>query len=366
MQRLDSLKTDLEKEAFDSVDIIICVDDTAPIVLFPNQARHGPQYLTLIELQGSVIQRPRPESLASNRIYDALECNPPTLALDFVKNFDTMLRAKRIPVPGITPDYPQFVRDVLGDDVYNSYFDTPSEPTTLETPLFEPVAFTRSAGFSEFMHYHQILSNPQLTHSAAFRASKEHHSYSLLRHLSSGLEDSGKINLVRTYFLVTVHGLSIFMNNFPVLILEVESDSNKTDRDRMLLQAACLVRLGNALIKSKDPNFFIQAIYIDLNYVTKEYTFFKDESDCLARIKRVKFTTKRFELDNKLKAFEFVFRLYNFLALKTDIIGLFSNDESILVAMVAALVVVRAKVRAKVHARVRGQPQTNVHWQKVT
>ncbi|KAI9438419.1 hypothetical protein BJY52DRAFT_1196043 [Lactarius psammicola] len=195
MQRLDSLKTDLEKEAFDSIDIIICVDDTTPIVLFPHQVRHGPQYLTLIELQGSVIQRPRPESLASNHIYDALECNPLTPVPDFVKNFDTMLRAKRIPVPGITPDYPQFVRDVLGDDVYNSYFDAPSKPMTLETPLFEPIVFTRSAGFSEFMHYHQILSDPQLTCSAVFRASKEHHGYSLLRHLSSRLEDSGKINL---------------------------------------------------------------------------------------------------------------------------------------------------------------------------
>lgn len=87
------------------------------------------------------------------------------------------------------------MKDILGDDVYNSYFGAPSEPTTHNTSLFEPVVITHFAGFSEFMHYNEILSDVQLTRSAAFRANKEHHVYSLLRHLSSGLENSGKVNL---------------------------------------------------------------------------------------------------------------------------------------------------------------------------
>ncbi len=88
--------------------------------------------------------------------------------------------------------------------------------------------------------------------------------------------------------LYTPHSdFSIVMNEFPVLILEVESDTNRTDQRRMLLQAACLVRLGNALIKNKDPNFFIKAIYINSDYVANEYTCYENEPDCSAHIKRV-------------------------------------------------------------------------------
>jgi len=39
--------------------------------------------------------------------------------------------------------------------------------------------------------------------------------------------------------------LCITLNGFPVFLLEVTSNSNSADWRRMLLQAACLVRLGN-------------------------------------------------------------------------------------------------------------------------
>jgi hypothetical protein len=40
---------------------------------------------------------------------------------------------------------------------------------------------------------------------------------------------------------------SLCINKFPHLVLEVYSSQSQSDRNRMLLQAACLARLGNAL-----------------------------------------------------------------------------------------------------------------------
>ena len=63
------------------------------------------------------------------------------------------------------------------------------------------------------------------------------------------------------------------MNGFPVLILEMCSSTQQEDERRMKLQAACLVRLGNALMQS--PEYVTKAIYIDDDYRATEYTFFQ-------------------------------------------------------------------------------------------
>jgi hypothetical protein len=60
-------------------------------------------------------------------------------------------------------------------------------------------------------------------------------------------------------------GGSLRINKFPHLILEVVSNQAQLDCNRMLLQAACLARLGNALrldSAAADP-FIVSAIYID-------------------------------------------------------------------------------------------------------
>jgi hypothetical protein len=62
-------------------------------------------------------------------------------------------------------------------------------------------------------------------------------------------------------------------NGIPLLLLEVSSDSSETDKDRMLLQASCLVRLGNALMEK--PEFLVKAIYIDDNFKATEFTLFQ-------------------------------------------------------------------------------------------
>ncbi|KAH9024108.1 hypothetical protein EDB85DRAFT_2150720 [Lactarius pseudohatsudake] len=45
--------------------------------------------------------------------------------------------------------------------------------------------------------------------------------------------------------------------------------------NRMLLQASCLVRLGNMLLANSQTSFFVKAIYIDGEYEAIEYTLFQ-------------------------------------------------------------------------------------------
>ncbi len=47
----------------------------------------------------------------------------------------------------------------------------------------------------------------------------------------------------------------------------------------LLLQAACLVRLGNALLRSSTQGFLVKAIYIDSFYRAHEYTLYQTEID---------------------------------------------------------------------------------------
>jgi hypothetical protein len=57
---------------------------------------------------------------------------------------------------------------------------------------------------------------------------------------------------------------SLCINKIPHLVLEIISTSAQTDCNRMLLQAACLARLGNALRWHLVPTpFIVSAIYID-------------------------------------------------------------------------------------------------------
>jgi hypothetical protein len=62
------------------------------------------------------------------------------------------------------------------------------------------------------------------------------------------------------------------INTFPHLLLEVNSHSNERDRFRMLLQAACISRIGNSLRTSTLGNpVVIMAIYIDEHYKAHQY-----------------------------------------------------------------------------------------------
>jgi hypothetical protein len=68
------------------------------------------------------------------------------------------------------------------------------------------------------------------------------------------------------------------IRGFPFLLLEVASDQAKErDLNRMLLQASCLVRLGNSLFKSEDntSHFLVKAIYLDTYFHAREYTLYQ-------------------------------------------------------------------------------------------
>ncbi|KAH9034851.1 kinase-like domain-containing protein [Lactarius pseudohatsudake] len=104
---------------------------------------------------------------------------------------------------------------------------------------------------------------------------------------------------------------SIILNGLPVLLLEVSSDPGRADERRMLLEAACLVRLGNSLLRTASRNFLVKAIYIDANYHAIEHTLFQRDTQAGRRDVEHFFTT--FDLTDKEKSFEFIFRLYNFL-----------------------------------------------------
>ena len=73
----------------------------------------------------------------------------------------------------------------------------------------------------------------------------------------------------------------IFMSidDFPHIIIEISSDKYKgRDRYRMLLQASCLVRLGNRLLPDKSSTFFVKVFYINHDYHADEYTLYQKGS----------------------------------------------------------------------------------------
>ncbi|KAH9026929.1 hypothetical protein EDB83DRAFT_2319700 [Lactarius deliciosus] len=78
---------------------------------------------------------------------------------------------------------------------------------------------------------------------------------------------------------------SMSIRGFLHLIAEVVSDrSSRKDKNCMLLQASCLIRLGNALFKGMAPKFTIKAIYFDLQFHATEYTLYQRGSGLDSRI----------------------------------------------------------------------------------
>jgi hypothetical protein len=123
----------------------------------------------------------------------------------------------------------------------------------------------------------------------------------------------------------------LHINKFPHLVLEVISDSAESDRNRMLLQAACLARLGNALRQGStvaDP-FIVSAIYIDNQLDAKWYLVYQpDVLDTTVGLflricslftsRQVKYVVKTFDLKDAKRTFDFIFQLYNFISLANE------------------------------------------------
>ena len=71
-------------------------------------------------------------------------------------------------------------------------------------------------------------------------------------------------------------------SKFPHLILEIISGDGRSDRYRMLLQAACLARLGSKLRKSSTRPFIISAIYIDSTLHAHWHFMYQPRASCPA------------------------------------------------------------------------------------
>ncbi|KAH9012004.1 hypothetical protein EDB85DRAFT_1900657 [Lactarius pseudohatsudake] len=152
-------------------------------------------------------------------------------APDFVNDFNEMLNSPRPPLLGVslamTPDYPRFVKDFFGDVEYGR----------------------------------------------AYRSYKERHVYSLLRRLTLNEEggDAMAFNKPWPFPLVVKYDDDTLYQYTP------RSDFLRIaqDESRMLLQGACIVRLGNALLNDPSNKFIVKAIYIDEQYDVNEYTLFQ-------------------------------------------------------------------------------------------
>ncbi|KAF8506311.1 kinase-like domain-containing protein [Gautieria morchelliformis] len=94
------------------------------------------------------------------------------------------------------------------------------------------------------------------------------------------------------------------------MILEIVSNHGESDCYRMLLQAACLARLGNALRQNPSSPFIVTAIYVHSDFRATQYLVYQPDISN----KQVFYTATDFALNDASQAFEFVFQLYNLAA----------------------------------------------------
>jgi hypothetical protein len=121
------------------------------------------------------------------------------------------------------------------------------------------------------------------------------------------------------------------IGSFSHFILEVVSVANKSDLWRMILQASCLARLGNRLrgSNSEDP-VIVLAVYIDASLQAHQYLLYQpDPGNKKVRWQmntllnndnafQVSYKETVTDLTRPKSAFEFIFRLYNFLSRAVD------------------------------------------------
>ena len=68
------------------------------------------------------------------------------------------------------------------------------------------------------------------------------------------------------------------IRNFPHLILEVASQSSERDKYRLLLQASCLARIGNKLLKQDAEPIIVMAVYIDNAFHAFQYLLYQPDA----------------------------------------------------------------------------------------
>jgi len=235
----------------------------------------------------------------------------------------------------MTPPYPNFVKTFLGDDEYSKYFTEPSDNSA-----------TRCAKLLEFMHYHDILFDTQILDPRVYRANKEKHVSSLLRRLASNFSGvtfefgaQWSLGLIINaqgdqYRYVPRSNFTISIRGFPALLLDVTSNQEEEcgKEFRTILQASCLVRLGNALLKDTSPRFLVKAISINSDYYATEYTLYQRQNSLNNHVHTVEYSSRTVDLSDARDTFKLIFRLYNFLSSMREMCGKISGDFFFLAA----------------------------------
>ncbi|KAH9012536.1 hypothetical protein EDB85DRAFT_2158946 [Lactarius pseudohatsudake] len=237
---------------------------------------------------------------------------------DFVQQLERELRLWCSPKHDmIMPPLLDSVKMLLGDDVYPKYFtDTNDESET------------RRVTAVELVHYIDILLDQHLSNQEAYRDKSVSHIYSLLRRfaVASPPQRGAKFQFdVPWPFSLTAEiiqgdtlyqytpcsSFSISTKRFPFLLLGVSSGTSQTeDVHFMLLQASCLVRLGNALLMDKSSTFVVKAIHVNHDYYATEYTLYKKGS---GPDDKVEYWKRSYDFSNRRDMFTLIFRIYNFL-----------------------------------------------------
>ncbi|KAF8494270.1 hypothetical protein JB92DRAFT_2818527 [Gautieria morchelliformis] len=183
----------------------------------------------------------------------------------------------------------------------------------------------------EMTHFTDIFRDEKLRNLSGFQRSKEPCIHALLWNLTLAL--SGRNSFLFQWswpFQLAVSKLddnarekvstytprsdaSLLVDGYPHMLMEIMSRPDECDCFRMLLQAACLVRLSNALRRTKKDPFIMTAIYIDSKFYATRYLLWQPENHGTD----VRYTSEEFNLGNAQRAFDFVFQLYN-LAACTD------------------------------------------------
>ncbi|KAH9080485.1 hypothetical protein EDB83DRAFT_984884 [Lactarius deliciosus] len=170
---------------------------------------------------------------------------------------------------------------LLGDKAFREHFTDPKDGSDSRMRCVMAV---------ELLHYIDVFLDQHLSNQEAYRDNGLSHVYSLLRRFTtaSSLQRDVKLQfdvpwpfrlLVETiqddalYQYTPRSSFSMSVKDFPYLLLGVSSnESHEGEIHTVLLQASCLVRLGNALLKDKSSTFFVKAIHITHDYCAVEYT----------------------------------------------------------------------------------------------
>ncbi|CAG8686014.1 3542_t:CDS:2, partial [Acaulospora colombiana] len=193
--------------------------------------------------------------LLNNNIKFVETKSPPSYIIDFRDK----LRRKR---PAVAEQSNLLISD---------YFQFPS-PTSDVQMTDSTQGTPDKVSYYDWIFLRDILRDP-----LSFGRNKEAHMYQLIHRLLDLQDarfgrdsidvDGARSTDPRKY--IPKSNASLCINRFPHLILEIISDSSQSDYYRMLLQAACLARLGNKLRKEKTNPFIVSAIYVDSQLVAK-------------------------------------------------------------------------------------------------